>query len=204
MSNRMLVRFSVFLAVIAVFLFVSPRPASADAADLITFQLSGTAVCVSSPLACVGNSTVTVTGTFTLDPDQESNTNSLVALPTFSLVSSDGTVFSSAGFLATSLVVEDAPSTGQDIFSFTDTTGSALINLSVDENNVPDNSSGDFGRVVFGTLSAAPVVFSITSLTLTPVSATPEPSSLSLLSLGAGLLALAFFGRKKLLWGARA
>lgn len=198
MSNRMLTRFSVLLAVTAVFLFVSPRPTSADAADMITFHLSATAVCADQTTC--GNNTITITGTFTLDPDQESSTNSLAALPTFSLVSSDGTVFSSAETFATSLVVDDNPVfPGQDLFGF-ETASGTILQLIVDENNVPDNASGDSSSPDFGsfaTQTGLGDVFNITSLTLTPVSATPEPSSLSLLSLGAGLLGLAPFIRRK-------
>lgn len=182
-------------------LLMWPRPAAADAADVVTFNFLGTAICNPADASLCGDSRITVKGTFSFDPDAEVSAARVGPGDWSFLISSNnaaynGLVTSSTMSTPFSIDDEDLYQPGTDTFYFESFDSSGMrtpqINLTF-----PELANGgsilNSGPGVFIFSNGAWDNFLFTAGTAAPAgtSATPEPSTLLLL--GTGLLGVGPF-----------
>lgn len=191
-------------ALVAAFacLFSCPASVFADSADVVTLDLTGTGYCQTGPGlgSCSG---ITVTGTYSFDPD----TSSIVGPWSFS--TAFGT-FSSSGPGAYTNVTESAtfppapngidwPS-GYNVLEFLTDDGGVLLGFADPQEFygpiaapiTVGNTTFVFSAAVEGPPPTPTAILNLTSGIATPVGA-PEPSALSLLA--GGLLGLVLVRR---------
>ena len=194
------------LAILCVALW--PKSAFADAVDVVTYNFSGTAVCIGATggqtaLPCgsvaVGAS-ASITGTFQFDPDTESLGAFSFSLPNAVSVSGTG------GTVHELLTGEPSVDTGFDYFIFDDSANPnntvTMIFGDTADSGVIVPHGGPIGvadinsQVNEVTTSGGQALFNFSEGSATPAT-TPVPEPSSLMLLGTGLLGLAPFIRRR-------